>query len=238
MPGNSPHDEPLRAWLGRTPECPPIEALERILDQSHDADPRVRTHAANCAFCKTELRMLKSFLEAEVPASDSAAIRQITSKLREKPHPASSWIERMFGTGWLRPTAMALAGVLIVIAIGLQWRHRSPALDTTAGSNVFRSGTVVISSPVGDLQNAPAEIRWEVVPLATRYEAHLMEVDHHELWRGESAQPNIAIPADQRAQIVPLKTLLIKVDAFDSSGRKVAESEVVRFRVLQNLYSH
>jgi hypothetical protein len=242
MPDESIENELFTGSLKRTSECPRIEALERVLErgESWDTDP----HLKECAYCKTEIALLQSFRDAEVPANDAKAVAQITAKLRERsaagivPATSASWIGRILGNRWLRPAALSLAGALIVIAIGLQWQHRSPALDTPAASNVFRSGTVSISSPIGDLQNVPSEIRWEAIPDATRYEAHLMEVDHHELWVGESVQPSIAIPADQRAQFVPLKTLLIRIDAFDSNGRKVAQSEVARFRVLQNLYSH
>ncbi len=258
MPDSSFQGELLRASLDRTSECPPVEALAHMLDRPEGADAKMRTHADSCAFCKTELRMLETFREAEIPASDAAAVQQIAARLRVQSTRAqsaqirpgvsvatpssSSWIERMiqrvFGAGWLQPAALALAGALLVIAIGLQLRHRSPLLDTTAGSDVFRSGTFSISSPVGDLQNVPSEIRWEAVPSAAKYEVHFMEVDHRELWKGISTQSSIEVPAEVRPRIVPLKTLLLEVDAFDANGRKVAQSEVVRFRVLQSFYSH
>jgi hypothetical protein len=251
MPDNSFQDELLRASLDRTSECPPVEALANMLDRPEGADAKTRAHTASCAFCKTELRMLEAFREAEIPASDAEAVQQITGRLRAPsaqirpgvsiapPLSSSpSWTERIFGAGWLRPAALALAGALLIIAIGLQLRQRSPLLDTTAGSDVFRSGTFSISSPVGDLQNVPSEIRWETVPSAANYEVHFMEVDHSELWKGTSTQASLEIPADVRPRIVPLKTLLLEIDAFDANGRKVAQSEVVRFRVLQNVYSH
>ncbi len=252
MPDSSFQGELLRASLDRTSECPPVEALANLLDRPEGADAKMRTHADSCAFCKTELRMLETFREAEIPASDAAAVQQITGRLRAPSAQirpgvsvatpsSSSWTERMiegiFGAGWLRPAALALAGALLVIAIGLQLRHRSPLLDTTAGSDVFRSGTFSISSPVGDLQSVPGEIRWEAVPSAAKYEVHFMEVDHRELWKGISTQASIEIPVDVRPRMVPLKTLLLEVDAFDANGRKVAQSEVVRFRVLQNVYT-
>ena len=157
MPDESFENELFTGSLKRTSECPPIEALEKVLEhaESWDTNP----HLKECAYCKTEIALLQSFRDAEVPANDAKAVAQITAKLRERsaagivPVTSASWIGRILGNGWLRPAALALAGALIVIAIGLQWQHRSPALDTPAASNVFRSGTVSISSPVGDLQS-------------------------------------------------------------------------------------
>lgn len=242
MPDHLSERELLRAALARTAECPPLEEIE---------SDRAKSHVDACAFCKTELALLKSFRDAEVAPGDAAAIAQITAqitaKLRERSAVAGaravesppSWIERIFGQRWLRPAALALAGALLIAAVTLELRHRSPELNSGAnGTDVLRSGALAISSPVGDVQTPPEEIRWEAVAGAARYRVHLMEVDQHELWSGEAATAQIAIPADVRKQIVPLKTLLIEVDALDANGNKVAQSEVVRFRVLQSFYNH
>jgi hypothetical protein len=245
MPDESFENELLTGSLKRTSECPPVEALEKVLarGESWDTNP----HLKGCAYCKTEIALLQSFRDAEVPANDARAVAQITAKLRERsgtslaPATSASWIGRILGKGWLRPTALALAGALVVVAIGLQIRQSStPGLNTGAGngSGVFRSGTLTITAPSGDLQDLPEQFRWEAVGAASRYELHLMEVDHHELWNATSTQPAMNIPAEVRAQIVPLKTLLLQIDAFDATGRKVARSEVVRFRLLQKFYSH
>lgn len=243
MPDESFENELLAGSLKRTSECLPIEALEQILEgESWDTD----LHLKGCAYCKTEIALLRSFRDAEVPAVDAKAVAQVTAKLRERPGGglelvSASWIGRVLGKGWLRPAALALAGALLVVAIGLQIHQSSTAGLTTGagdGSGVFRSGTLSISSPSGDLQDIPEQFRWESVAAATRYELHLMEVDHHELWNATLTQPAVDIPAEIRAQIVPLKTLLLQIDAFDATGRKVAQSEVVRFRLLQKFYSH
>jgi hypothetical protein len=245
MPDESFENELLTGSLKRTSECPPIEALEQILEHGESRDTNL--HLKECAYCKTEIALLQSFRDAEIPANDAEAVAQIAAKLRERsgadivPSTSASWIGRILGRGWLRPAALALAGALLVVAIGLQIRQSSMrGLNTGAGdgSGVFRSGTLTISSPSGDLQDLPEQFRWEAVAVATRYELHLMEVDHHELWNATSTQPAVSIPADVRAQIVPLKTLLLQIDAFDAAGRKVAQSEVVRFRLLQKFYSH
>ncbi len=229
----------LRASFGRTNDCPPIERIE---------DASMKSHVDACGFCSTELAMLKSFRDSEVHSADIAAIAQITERLRDQtfaPNPVSvrdepSWLEKLFGRGWLRPAMLATIGTLLIAGVVLEMRHREPVFNPAAatGESTYRSGTVSIESPNGDVQSAPEQIRWQAVPGAAKYRVHLMEVDQHELWSAEASTDAIAIPSEVRAQIVPLKTLLIEVDAFDASGSKVGHSEVVRFRLLQSFYSH
>ena len=64
------------------------------------------------------------------------------------------------------------------------------------------------------------------------------EVDRTELWSKETPMPRIDLPPDTESFILPSKALLIQVVAFDAAGGKVAESETVRFRLLQNVHTH
>jgi hypothetical protein len=65
-----------------------------------------------------------------------------------------------------------------------------------------------------------------------------MEVDRADLWSTDATSPRIGLPASVETLIVPWKTLLVQVAAFDASGHKIAESETTRFRLLQNVYAH
>jgi hypothetical protein len=127
----------------------------------------------------------------------------------------------------------------MVVGITLQLRRgNAPALDSSgaAGSEVMRSRTMTILSPSGDLQAPPAEVRWEPVPSAVTYRFRLLEVDGNELWSTQTAATSTAFPPEVRARMAPAKTLLGVVTGLDAAGRKVAESETVRFRILQSLY--
>ena len=65
-----------------------------------------------------------------------------------------------------------------------------------------------------------------------------MEVDRGELWSAETTATQIDLPPVAENLIVPAKTLLIQVTALDAAGSRIAESESVRFRLLQKLYTH
>jgi hypothetical protein len=244
MPDETPSSRDLlQSALQRTADCPPLETLEQALD----GDPAMTAHAHSCAYCRTELELLESFRLAEIPSEDARAVDAVTRRLsrhsvtdsRRVPEPRQRWWQ--FSNAWLRPAALATAGLLVLIAIGLQLRHSSaPALRNTQanGAEVFRSNSLAVLSPSGDLQKSPGEVRWEPVPSAAGYQIRLLEVDGNELWSAQTTDTSIAFPPSVRARFVPTKTLLISVTAFDGKSHKIAESAIVRFRILQNLYPH
>ena len=246
MPNRPPDDELLAAALAGAKDCPPLEDLERLL--TGEAPASLQRHVDACAHCRTELQMLRSFTENEIPDRDRAAVEAIAARLRVtssalasrltvEEHP--SWWRRILAVRWLTPAAAALAVALVVggAAIELKLR-RQPSLDTsTGGTEVLRSSTIAILSPMGDLQEKPHEIRWEAVANAAQYRVRILEADRVDLWTAKTTAPRIDLPSRVESLIVPAKTLLVQVGAFDAAGRKIAESEVTRFRVLQKLYT-
>ncbi|HXB75563.1 MAG TPA: hypothetical protein VNY05_45440 [Candidatus Acidoferrales bacterium] len=231
-------------------DCLPESDLETLLGEFAPED--LVRHIENCPHCRTELNMLRSFHSNEIPAGDTAAVRAIAERLHANSAEifgrtvAPPWWKRLFTTpwftkAWLGPAAWTAAALLVVAGAAIQWRHTgAPSLNpvTDAGREVLRSSTIAVLAPAGDLREAPLEVRWESAPAATRYQVRLLEVDHTELWKAEVSDTHTAIPPEVRARIVPAKTLLCEVSAFDSAGRKVAQSEAVRFRFSQNVYPH
>lgn len=249
MPNREPDDELLAAALAAANDCPPLEHLERLLDERAPAP--LKQHVSRCPRCQTELQMLRSFLSDDVAEHERAAVDAITTRLKARSsillpsripvvEERQSWWKRILAPGWLTPAAAALALVLVVAGVTIEMRRgRQPALDTAVGgSEVLRSSAIAILSPIGDLAQKPAEIRWETAPNAARYRVRIMEVDRTELWSTETAVPRIDLPASAQAFIVPAKTLLTQVAAFDANGNKIAESEIVRFRLLQKVYTN
>ncbi len=230
-----------RSGLGRTAACPPPEALERLVKGS---DPTLSAHIASCGYCRTELELMRSFELADVPAEDRRAVQEIAGRLaqqqvsgfRPAAPPRRAWW-RLGGT-WLRPAVLSAAGILVVVAIALELRHGAPpALRGVAGgTQVYRSQSLAVLSPSGDLQSVPRELRWEPVASAVTYRVRILEVDGNELWSAATADTAIALPPAVQARFVPAKTLLVNVTALDGHQQKLAESDNVRMRILQNLY--
>jgi hypothetical protein len=248
MPDREPDDELLAAALGRANDCPPLEDLERLLEEG--APAALKQHVDGCAHCRTELELLRSFTSNEVAEHEKRAADAIAARLKarsstipaRRTDPVESrpaWWKRIFEVRWLSPAAATLAVVLLGVGLTIELRRgRQPSLDTSTGSaEVLRSSAIAILSPVGDLREKPAEIRWEAAPNAARYRVRIMEVDRTELWSTDTRSRRIDLPPEVRNLILPWKTLLIQVAAFDASGQKIAESETARFRLLQKVYT-
>jgi hypothetical protein len=248
MANRGPDDELLKAALSATPDCPALEVLERLLNEG--APLSLSAHVDACPHCQTELQMLRAFASNEVEEHERAAVDSIAARLRAGSISTStvhqaikehrSWWARTLAVRWLTPATAALALALVVAGVTIELRQgRRPQLDTTVGgAEVLRSSAFAILSPVGDLKEKPAEIRWEATPNAALYRVQIMEVDHRELWSVQAATPQVNLPASVEDLIVPSKTLLIQVAAFDARGNKVAESEIVRFKLLQSIHTH
>lgn len=231
----------LRAALGPGRDCPPLEQLERILHGP--ALPALKQHVNECAYCRTEVDLLRMFEAGEPADGQAAAARAVAERLRARGmevFPQSTrrpWWQALLGGGWVRP-AFAAAALLLVAAAGIEVRHLArPSLNPgDADASVYRSHSLSVIAPAGDLKQFPGEFQWQPAAGAARYELRLMEVDGAELWRVSTGDTHIAAPADIQARIVPVKTVQWQVTALDSAGRKIAESDTVRFRLLQNIY--
>jgi hypothetical protein len=90
---------------------------------------------------------------------------------------------------------------------------------------------VTLRAPIGDVADAPERLQWEPVAGAVRYHAQLAEVDRREVWSADTSGTSIAIPAPVRGQVVPGKTLVWTITAYDAAGVPIAESDRQRFRV-------
>lgn len=232
----------LRTALSSTPECLPLDQLERCIDPGA-VPTEFSGHLESCTFCQSELALLRSF-HRPPDASEAEAVREIERRL-QSPRPIAdaasrAWWRDLFEARWFRPAAIVMAGMLIVIAVGLQSRYGAvPRLNAPAGpeGDVMRSGTVTVIAPSGDLHAVPGRIEWQPVTGAARYRVRLLEVDGTELWSASANEAQLTIPAAIKAKIVPAKTLLLEVMAIDAAGRKLAQSDAIRFRVLQKIYT-
>jgi hypothetical protein len=247
MPDRSRDDELLAAALGRGSDCPAFEQLEHLIGEA--APPPLKQHLDRCQYCQTELPMLRSFTSSEVAPHEKAAVDSIAARLKTRvPEIAprrvveerQPWWRPIVAVSLLTRAAAAFAVVLMAAGVAIQFKQgRRPPLETATGEGeVLRSYAIAISSPVGDVREKPAAIRWETTPNAARYRVQILQVDRAELWSAENTAPRIDLPPAAENLIVPMKALLIQVAAFDAAGVKIAESETARFRLLQKLYTH
>jgi hypothetical protein len=244
-PNGKSEREILAQALAPGKDCPPIERLEAGVDA--DAVPQdLAKHLESCAYCRTELALMRSFYTATPHDTEEAAAVALVNARLTSPRiavasTAEPWWKTMLQVRWLSPAAVVAAGMLVAVAVGVQWRNSSaPHLHgpSQPEQDVLRSGALNVIAPSGDVTAVPSQIQWQVVQHAAGYQVQLLEVDHTELWQAISLDGKIELPAQVKSKIVPAKTILVHVTALDSAGRKLAESEFVRFRLLQEVYKH
>lgn len=229
----------FRQALGPSAGCLSIEALELCFEGK--APPESLEHLTTCAHCRAELDLFRAFHEGPRDKAEAAAVEGIADRL-SLPRPIHEVAPRRHWARmrWFSAASMAAAAALLLAAAGLEWRrHGAPRIDTSTGAEeVTRSGAVSLLSPRGDIARAPSRIQWQPVAGAEHYEVGLLEVDQVAFWTASTSDSQIEIPSATAARIVPAKTVLIQVKAFDPAGRLLAQSPLERFRVLQNIYPH
>jgi anti-sigma factor RsiW len=237
-------DQSLTNALRAGPECPSIERLGRYADGALTPEERRReeSHIASCANCQAELALLHAFANPALRDDEAEVVRWGVEQLqRREPEifdggrKKAATVRRWLSFGRLRPV-LALAVVLLAVGSGYyMFNPAPPGLPTDIGSGpeATRTLRIVVQGPVGDRQAVPTRLEWQPVSGASRYRVRLTEVDRHEIWSSDTINAAIDLPPDVRAHIVPGKTLVWQVTAYNASNATIAESNAERFRLVR-----
>lgn len=230
----------LKKALSPTRACASLQQLDRL----GDPHGSLWEHVRSCARCQAELSLLGDFETATPRPEEQSAVSWISMRLERQfaeGRPATPrggfadpWWKRWFTLRSLGTAGLTFATAMIAVAVTVGLRDgRPPALSAPSGATAtaFRSGELSAVSPAGDLDEAPAELRWQALPAAASYSVRVMEVDRTELWKTDTRDAVAKLPEELRARAVPGKPLLWQVTAKDSSGGTIAESAAQRFRV-------
>ncbi|MEO8660377.1 MAG: hypothetical protein ABI693_18045 [Bryobacteraceae bacterium] len=226
MPGPSGERALWKAALAATPAC---LALERFAEALTEAE---RRHTESCPRCQAELALWQEFDSSPATAEEGAAVTWIAAELKRRATTeATPWWKK-----WLfAPVPYRLAGSLAVLVlmagVALYITRTNSGTGETSGEPVYRSQQVQVIAPVGDLEAAPAQLKWQPVAGSAVYRVEVMEVDRHSLWSTETRDASVTLPAAVRALIVPGKTLLWEVTVRNSTGGAAASSGIQKFRL-------
>lgn len=206
--------------------CPAPAELGEYLDGKA---PELRSHVPACPHCQAELAMMRELLQGDPLAPELADVRWVESRIRPvtgvETAPGASW------RTWFR-FAPILATLLVVASLGIYLRRPvEPGEVRYGGSGELRSARVALAGPSGTLASPPAEFAWEAVAGAVRYQVSVEEVSGDLVWTGAAEGTSVAAPGDVTNKMLPGKTLVWRVVAFDARGGKIAESEAARFRM-------
>ncbi len=243
----APRRRGWRAALASTDACLSVEDMSRLAGGSLPSEEAARaaTHLASCFRCGTELLLLKDFESGATHLDEAATVDWITARIQRRSREitrttpdsvaGSRGAASGVGNRWRISTASLVfaAALVVIVAVLFLRTGREPMLpsDGASGPMVLRSTEVVLLAPAGDLEQDPAELRWQAAPRAVVYAIKLMEVDRTELWKAESTQTSISLPSAVRAKMVPGKTFLWQVTALDAAGKAVTASSIERFRI-------
>jgi hypothetical protein len=236
-------DEILRAALAAGDTCLSVEQLGHYADGVLDAAEKraADRHLRECLNCQAELALLVAVTSSGEQPGEAEIVRDGVARLdRRSPvlahhaeHPTS---RRWFPSGTFRVVALA-AVLLIAVAAGgfyLLVARNAPRLpgSVTTGDEVTRSLSITLTGPIGDQIESPRRFEWVAVNRAVRYRVRLMEVDRQELWSTSTSALAVDLPSSVLASIVPGRTLLWDVTAYDAADGLIAESGAHSFRVV------
>jgi hypothetical protein len=231
--------DPIREALRRQPKCPSPESLIDVIEHRAPGDrASLEDHLRSCPYCQAELALYRGFQTAEVSADEREAVEAIVKSLgpraREETPRRSFW-GRLFAPGprpvWLAGAAFAMAAVLIAVGLTSQSRFRHSSPSVADSDQTLRSSAITVTSPVGDVIEAPRAIEWRAVPGGQRYSVELDEVDGNPIFHKNVTTPEVRLPEEVRTLIKPSKKILLTIEAMDSSGAVLARSGTIAIRV-------
>ena len=218
-----------KSYLQPTPECVPTERFDQPLSEAE------QHHVRTCARCEAELSLWQEYRDSKPGADEGAAVQWIVSELRRRSAAERTATTRPVRASWLAGfrsgPLVGFAAIVLALGAGYLLWDPEPQVAVPSGDQRYRTTTVTVTSPRGDLTVPPASLIWVAVDGAVEYNVTLLEVDRSLVWRTTSRSAQVALPPDIIERIVPGRTLLWAVTALDEAGRSIGESGMQSFRV-------
>jgi hypothetical protein len=231
----------MRAALQPGADCLDVDVLARYADAGLAPAERAAAavHLEACVVCRTEQALLESFARGRIADDELKPLRALVREFRRRemrvaalPTPPRARSGRAPLFGWFR-AALPLAVVLLAAAGGREFLTPKPldlASRRALSAGASRSLTVELVMPRGEQPAVPRRLEWRPLAGAVRYRARLSEVDRQEMWAVETSATAVDLPEAVRTLIVPAKTLVWHVTAYDAGRAPIGESPPERFR--------
>jgi hypothetical protein len=235
-------NETLRAALRHDHNCPELPQLLAAmdLDAATAARREAELHLKSCPSCQTEWSLFQQFEACEIRPEERDAVESIVKKVQstrtslmrsDRPPETPTFWQRLLTPAWIGSAAIAMAALVIAIGVGSQWRARHAAPVEDYGTEVLRSQTVEITTPLQNLTEAPPEISWKPVPGAAGYALMLTEVDGTRVFYTKVTSLSLSLPPNIHTLLQSGRTLLLNVTAQDAQARDIARSGNVRIHL-------
>jgi hypothetical protein len=239
MAGNTNNAKVWREAVSASKECPSIEVLEKVMEGS-SPDSASEAHVADCPHCQSEISMLRKF-EYSVPSEDEgAAVAWIAAQLernqqKRTEQPAKAAVVPFWRAMFRVPYMAAAAALVAAIAIGISMYvsdDNKPGIGGPVVGTNLRSGGMRLTTPSGDLNQAPGQLTWEAWQGAASYRVEItgIDIDHTPVASGQTTQSSFTVTPEMKAKMLPGKPLEWTVTAMDATGKELATGKG-RFRV-------
>jgi len=233
--------EALRQAYQEPGACPPPEAYlaEEIAALAPGERARLEGHAESCPACSAERELARSFdLSDDMSAAGSRDVAVIARRLGRRSPARSGSLARLFhfpALGGLSksPALRMAAAAVLVLAIGVvvqTGRGSRPDLPDVPTDTAVRGGEISVVAPVGELDDLPSGLVWEVVGGASTYRVTIEAVDDTVLWESVVGEPSAVLPNEILSKLHRAVTYEWRVEALDGEERRLAASGPVEFR--------
>jgi len=224
----------MMSAFAETVDCISIEEIASVAsgDVSPSATLRVRTHAATCIRCDSELRLAEEFFDDvdEIPGVDltRAGESAIRTLFEDAPHVVDRAGSLRSRRSWW------LLAACLVLGVALWSGVRSAgigSLPAPAAHSIVRSETIAPVEPRGRLVALPNSLEWERADGATSYRVDLRRVDRAVIWSAEVDELSVRLPVSLSETLRENTRYHWVVLGLDKDGRVVAKSPNVGFIV-------
>lgn len=231
-------DEWVREAYASDADCPPPEMFlpEELERLEPEELRRLETHLEGCSACAAERDLAAAF---ELPADLAPAERRTVEKIaaRLKPHRSRvGLLERLglssVGSMLRMPAFQFAAAAVLVLVVGFAVQTGSPPdLGDVPSNVVVRGSRLEALAPLGDIDQAPAELSWEAVEGAARYTVTLRGVDDEILGQASTDETRLPMAALLNEGPRPAVTYWWDVEAQSRDGQAIARSSTVQFQI-------
>lgn len=198
--------------------CPPTAEIVALVEGTlkPPASEAIVDHAARCPSCFRALSAARAVgrWTAEVQPFDLSS--RDLERLRTLAPVAAA---RVGGIRRWIPYAAAAGVAVLVLAGGLQLFDRPVAVPPDGVVRGIPSGLDLVSpAPDAILPAPPERLEWKADPAEGRFRVRLLASVSEEIWRAETTESSVALPAEARERLAAGGRFLFEVGRMNGAG--------------------
>jgi hypothetical protein len=201
-----------------------------LLDRMDEAERNAfEEHLFNCPSCFAKVSEKAEFL-AVIKARGETLFGDLERTGPEKTGPAARFLAMLSPRQWAA-TAVTAAMILAAVILFLPGNRDAGFPELPIVGDTVRGGSVTLISPLGDIPEAPKELRWESAGEGVEYQYRIAIESGERLWSATTSETSISLPEDVKSGMTAGIEYSWQVKAFSPQGALTAASNLMRFRI-------